>query len=344
MKAKGADKVQLSWEKVKTRFTFGAKGEEKVDLLQRNATVSGRPAELSWGKVCGKRRAQAPPTETGRGEKYPRRWKAKQIDLIGKVMHICGSEFGVGICGSEFWVDICGSEFGVGICGSEFGVGICGSEFGVGICGSGFGVGLPPLSGTWVPDRAGCGWAKFGREILFYNEEESRDGIVLGTIDVLWRETIQEGRLITGRGATTLESFCRGDRRNVLRRGGRHWKLTSLSNAGDVAADDNDLRCSGGTGSRRQGEEAVLVHCYEKGIHQWALIEPFQVPQQQSDRRSREDQVCGGCAAKGQSAARPACLKGEIKRRNREGWGPDRFDEKIGTARCKTCFLVENRP
>jgi hypothetical protein len=68
MKTKGPGKVQLSWEKVKTRCTFGAKGEEKVHLLrQRNATVSSGPAELSWRKVCGKRRAQAPPTETGRG-------------------------------------------------------------------------------------------------------------------------------------------------------------------------------------------------------------------------------------------------------------------------------------
>ncbi|KAJ7927957.1 hypothetical protein B0H13DRAFT_1860996 [Mycena leptocephala] len=64
------------WEKVKPS-TFGTKGEEKVYLLsQRNATVSGRPAELSCGKV--------PPTETGRGsemEASPRSPKKAEVEF-----------------------------------------------------------------------------------------------------------------------------------------------------------------------------------------------------------------------------------------------------------------------
>jgi hypothetical protein len=87
MKTKSDTRCGVSWEKVKTRFAFGAKGEEKVDLLQRNATVSGRPAELSWGKVCGKRRAQAPPTETGRGgemEASPRSPRKAEVEFKGR--------------------------------------------------------------------------------------------------------------------------------------------------------------------------------------------------------------------------------------------------------------------
>jgi hypothetical protein len=77
MKTKGAGKVQLSLEKVTTRCTFGAKGEDKCAAFcacaqhvprecNRFGSASGVD-KLSWGKVCGKGgRRRHPPRQPGR--------------------------------------------------------------------------------------------------------------------------------------------------------------------------------------------------------------------------------------------------------------------------------------
>ncbi|KAJ7881458.1 hypothetical protein B0H13DRAFT_1891333 [Mycena leptocephala] len=99
MKTKGADKVQLSWEKVKTRFTFGAKGMQ-LFWVGRQSSRGGSNSSVKRGKVGAaqvhpkmaqilypRSRGYGPRNFGGYGWDVYLPFAPRAPDLIGKVMH-----------------------------------------------------------------------------------------------------------------------------------------------------------------------------------------------------------------------------------------------------------------